>query len=87
MPRSVILLKECCEKNYKRYNYYAISGNLSKDDPQYGIYYTKRSLGGNVVELIGEFDLILNKPFYYLYKIAFNTKIKLKQIKNAIKSH
>lgn len=87
IPIHYHILKECCEKNYKRYNYYAISGNLSKDDPQYGIYYTKRSLGGNVVELIGEFDLILNKPFYYLYKIAFNTKIKLKQIKNAIKSH
>lgn len=76
------MLEYACENNLKQYNYYAISGNLSKDDSQYGIYYTKRNFGGKVVELIGEFDLVLNKPLYFLYKIAFATKIKLKQIKS-----
>lgn len=75
------ILKYACKNNLKRYNYYAISGNLNKDDEQYGIYYTKRSLGGKVVELIGEFDLILNKPLYYLYKMAFAIKIKLKKFR------
>lgn len=79
------MLEYACQNNLDRYNYYAISGNLSKEDSQYGIYYTKRNFGGKVVELIGEFDLVLNKPLYYLYKLAFNTKIKLKQIKNKVK--
>lgn len=79
------MLEYACQNNLDRYNYYAISGNLSKEDSQYGIYYTKRNFGGKVVELIGEFDLVLNKPLYYLYKLAFATKIKLKQIKNKIK--
>ena len=32
------MLEYACENNLKQYNYYAISGNLSKEDSQYGIY-------------------------------------------------
>ncbi len=74
-------IKYAVEHGYKRYNFYGITGDFRKENPLYGLYLFKKSFGGNVVELIGEFDLIINKPLYYLYKIAYSTYHKLKNIK------
>ena len=35
------------------------------------VYTFKKGFSGYVVELIGEFDLIISKPLYYLYNISF----------------
>ena len=78
-------IKYAIDNNYKRYNFYGITGDFSKENPLYGLYLFKKSFGGHVVELIGEFDLIISKPKYYFYKIAFATYRKLKYIKKAIK--
>lgn len=76
------MLKYAIEHNYDRYNFYGITGDFSEKNPLYGLYSFKRDFGGEVVELIGEFDLIINTPLYYLYKIAFACYHKIKQIKN-----
>lgn len=55
----------------KAYNFYGITGIFDESNPLYGIYFSKKGFGGNVVELIGEFDYIIHKSYYYLYKIAF----------------
>ncbi len=73
-------IKYAVEHNYEKYNFYGITGDFRKENPLYGLYLFKKSFGGTVVELIGEFDLIINKPLYYLYKIAFSTYHKLKNI-------
>lgn len=66
------------ENHYERYNFYGITGDFREENPLYGLYLFKKSFGGVVVELIGEFDLIINKPLYYLYKgsYAFYHKVK-----------
>ena len=77
-------IKYAVENNYKRYNFYGITGDFREENPLYGLYLFKKSFGGKVVELIGEFDLIINKPLYYLYKTAFACYHKIKNIKSKL---
>lgn len=76
------MLKYAVENNYDRYNFYGITGDFREENPLYGLYSFKRDFGGEVVELIGEFDLIINKPLYYLYKVAYACYHTIKNIKN-----
>ena len=78
-------IKYAIGNKYKRYNFYGITGDFRKENPLFGLYLFKKSFGGHVVELIGEYDLIISKPKYYFYKFAFATYKKLKNIKKAIK--
>lgn len=65
-------VKYALENNYKTYNFYGITGDFSESNPLLGLYLFKKSFGGQVVELIGEFDLIISKFWYKMYNIAFN---------------
>ena len=77
--------KYAIENNYDRYNFYGITGDFSEKNPLVGLYLFKKGFGGEVVELIGEFDLVINKHDYLLYKAAFKTYHGLKNIKSKIK--
>ena len=78
------MIKYACENNYKYYNFYGIGGNLVESDPLYGIYLMKRGFGGNVVELLGEFDYPVSKFFYFVYKVSYDVVHKLKKLKTKI---
>ena len=67
------MIKYAVKNNYKRYNFYGISGNFNKDDEKYGIYEFKKGFNGYVEELIGSFVLPIN-PIYYLYKLIDEIK-------------
>lgn len=75
-------VKMAVEGNYNRYNFYGITGDFRKENPLYGLYLFKKSFGGHVVELIGEYDLVVSKFWYIVYDLAFKTYHKLKNIKN-----
>ena len=75
-------IKYAVEHGYDTYNFYGITGDFSKDNPLLGLYLFKKSFGGQVVELIGEFDLIISKFWYHTYNISFNLYHKLKKLKN-----
>jgi lipid II:glycine glycyltransferase (peptidoglycan interpeptide bridge formation enzyme) len=74
-------IKYAVEHHYKKYNFYGITGDFRKENPLYGLYLFKKSFGGKVVELIGEYDLVVSKFWYFAYNIAFNTYHKIKNIK------
>lgn len=78
-------IKYAVENGYKKYNFYGITGDFRKENPLYGLYLFKKSFGGHVVELIGEFDLITSKFWYHSYNIAFSSYHFLKNIKKKIK--
>ncbi len=61
------VIKEAIRDGYDFYNMYGISGKFKKDEEGYGVFDFKRGFNCRVVELIGDFDLVLH-PF--LYKIA-----------------
>ena len=54
------MIKYAVDNKYDYYNFYGISSDLSPKDPMYGIYIFKKGFGGEVVELIGEYDYIVS---------------------------
>ena len=73
-------VKYAFEHNKRRYNFYGITGNFNeKENPFYGLYSFKRDFGGQVVELVGEFDLIISPFWFKVYNIAFKMYHKLKR--------
>lgn len=77
-------IKECLKRNLTYVNFYGISGNFDKCGKNYGIYELKKGFNTEVIELIGEFDLIINKFDYFLYSIALKLYINFKKIKDHI---
>jgi len=77
-------IKHAVENKYKRYNFYGITGDFRKENPLYGLYLFKKSFGGHVVELIGEFDLVINSFWYHTYNMAFKTYHSIKHLKKKL---
>ena len=75
-------IKYAIDNHYKRYNFYGITGDFRKENPLYGLYLFKKSFGGHVVELIGEYDLVISKFWYKIYNLTFNLYHKVKQRKS-----
>lgn len=73
-------VKYAIDNHYKRYNFYGITGDFRKENPLFGLYLFKKSFGGHVVELIGEYDLVVSKFWYRVYKIAFGLYHGIKKI-------
>lgn len=74
-------IKYAIDNGYKRYNFYGITGDFSEKNPLYGLYLFKKSFGGHVVELIGEYDLVISNFWYNAYKLAFKLYHYLKKKK------
>lgn len=70
-------IKDAYEMGYEWIDFYGISGCFDKNDRFYGIYEFKKGFGGNVIELIGQFELKVTNV-YNIYNF-------LKKIKNIIK--
>jgi lipid II:glycine glycyltransferase (peptidoglycan interpeptide bridge formation enzyme) len=77
-------MKMALNNGYKRYNFYGITGNFDEANPLFGLYSFKRDFGGKVVELIGEFDLVISKTWYNIYKFSFKIYHGLKNIKSKL---
>lgn len=77
-------VKMAIEEKYKKYNFYGITGDFRKENPLYGLFLFKKSFGGHVSELIGEFDLIISPFWYHTYNIAFGMYHGLKNLKKKL---
>lgn len=77
-------IKYAIENNYEKYNFYGITGDFRKENPLYGLYLFKKSFGGYVSELIGEFDYVISPFWYKTYNIAFSLYHNLKILKKKI---
>ena len=77
-------VKMAVENNYDKYNFYGITGDFRKENPLYGLFLFKKSFGGHVSELIGEFDLIISPFWYNTYNIAFSLYHGLKNLKKKL---
>jgi len=78
------MIKYALEKGYEHYNFYGISSDLSPKDPMYGIYLFKKGFGGEVVELIGEYDYIVNRGYYIIYDVSYKFVRFLNKIKTKL---
>lgn len=73
------LIKYGLENGYKKHNFYGIPENINEHPDNYGIYEFKKGFNGYVEELIGEYEIPINKT-YYLFKLIH----KLKEVKYAL---
>ena len=76
------MINYAIDHNYEAFNFYGIDGNFNKESKGYGLFDFKRGFNACVHELIGEFDLVIDKPRYLLYTFSFKMyKIIKKLIK------
>lgn len=71
-------IKEAINRKKEYVNFFGISGIFDSNDVNYGIYEIKKGFNPEVIELIGEFDLIISKFWYFIYNISFKLYKKLK---------
>ena len=64
------MIQWAVEKRCRIYDFRGVSGDLSEDNPLYGLYKFKKGFGGDFTEFVGEMDLVLNKPVYFAVEHA-----------------
>lgn len=62
------MLNYALENKIRRYNFYGLSGDFTKESQDYGVYEFKKGFNGVVEELVGDFILPIQKGPYALYK-------------------
>lgn len=82
-------IKYCQQKGIKTFDVFGTIGDLREDNPLLGIHSYKKGFGGEYIEFIGEFDLILNKKMYLVFKkfIPFYRNIIRNRLKKKIKNN
>ena len=85
-------IKYCKEKSLKVYDQFGTIGDLSKDNPRFGLHEFKKKFGGDYIEFLGEFDYVTNKLMYFIftklvpfYRKMIRNKSK-KEIENEVKN-
>lgn len=74
-------IKWCEENNYKSLDLFGVTGDPeTKYKNLKGIYEFKKQLGGQLIEYIGEYDLVADKFYYHLFKIITPIYRKIKGI-------
>lgn len=74
-------IKDTIDKKLEYVNFYGISGNMDKNGPYYGIYELKKGFNPEILELLGEFDYVINPIVYHAYKFALKAYKLAKKIR------
>jgi len=71
----------------------SLGPKANKNDPWYGFHRFKQGYGGDLVEFIGSYDLVLNKKLYPVYRTAdefrwgyLKAKSKIQQLPRRVKN-
>lgn len=73
------MIKYAINNNYDKFNFFGITGEFNEDSDMYGLFNFKRGFGSEVVELIGEFNLVTDKFFNMIYKLMYYIYRKTKR--------
>ena len=60
------MIQWAVELGCRIYDFRGVSGDLSEDNPLYGLYRFKKGFNGDLVEFCGEYDYIFNKPVNFM---------------------
>ena len=74
------MINYAVKEGYEAFNFYGIDGNFDEHSKGYGLFDFKRGFNACVHELIGEFDLVIDKPRYRLYRLSFALYKRIKKI-------
>ncbi len=59
------MIKWAVETNCRIYDFRGVSGDVSEDNPLYGLFRFKQGFGGDFTEFVGEMDLVLSPVIYW----------------------
>ena len=73
------MIRWAIEKGSRIYDFRGVSGDISEDNPLYGLYRFKRGFNGDFTEFVGELNLVLNRPVYALVERGQHLYRRLRQ--------
>ena len=80
------MMQWAIENKCRVYDFRGVSGDISEDNPHYGLYRFKKGFGGDFTEFVGEYDYVQNKLMYFIAEkgslVYKNLAAKLYRIKN-----
>ena len=59
------MIQWAVEKGCRMYDFRGVSGDVSEDNPLYGLFRFKQGFGGDFTEFVGEMDLVLSPAVYW----------------------
>ena len=74
------MISYAVDNHYEAFNFYGIDGRFDEESKGYGLFDFKRGFNACVHELIGEFDLVIDKGRYKLYRFSFSLYKKIKKV-------
>ena len=78
-------MKLAQKKGCKLFDFWGVDKDLSdKNSKYYGVTRFKLGFGGEVIEYMDSYDLVLKKPFYYLFIILFKVRQKFITLKKKV---
>lgn len=80
------MIRWALETNCRVYDFRGVSGDLSEDNPLYGLYKFKKGFGGVFTEFIGEMDYVLSPAAYAFTEKATSLFKDLRKIAYLIKN-
>lgn len=84
------MIKWAIESGCRIYDFRGVSGDLSEDNPLYGLYRFKKGFNGDFTEFVGEFDMVFNKLIHIAVEKGEKTFRRLRKnlfmLKNRSKS-
>ena len=60
-----LMIQWAVETNCRIYDFRGVSGDVSEDNPLYGLFRFKQGFGGDFTEFVGEMDLVLSPVIYW----------------------
>jgi alanine adding enzyme len=64
-----VMMQYCFEQGIRRYNFYGVSDQFDKNNPNYGVLAFKQSYRGEIIELVGEFIMPIKRLQYGIYTV------------------
>jgi peptidoglycan pentaglycine glycine transferase (the first glycine) len=71
------IIHDAKEQGYKTLDFFGTIGKDTNDSTIHGLHLFKKRFGGEYTEFIGEFDLVINKFWYFMYNSVLPTYHKI----------
>lgn len=65
------MIKWAKSNDCRLYDFRGVSGDVSEDNPLYGLYRFKKGFGGEFTEFVGDWDVVYSPAYYWLWTRAF----------------
>ena len=80
------MIRWAIENKCRIYDFRGVSGDLNEENPLYGLYKFKKGFNSELVEFIGEFDLVISPFWYNTIKLATKAYNKVKVARYMLKN-